>query len=141
MTADDVLPIGEEPTNEAPASLDYLITDYATLRANRERLDDATKEARRKEEAAEAKLFEALERLNLRSVKHDLGQFILNDLAWPAITDPVAAREWILAEMPEILNANQSKLAVVVREALRGERTMPPGMDAKFSRKINWRKS
>ena len=42
--------------------------------------------------------------------------------------------------MPEILLPNAARLAVVVREALRGERDMPPGVEARFTRKIGWRR-
>lgn len=147
MTDLDQLPIGgayvhtEAPAAEAPASLNQLIHDYADARTLREMNDDEGKRLREVETQYEAKLFDELERLTLRSVKHERGNFILSDLAWAAVTDVALSREWIEAEMPEILSPNATRLAVVVREAIRGEREMPPGIEAKFTRRINWRRS
>jgi glutathione S-transferase len=92
------------------------------------------------EDRATEALFDALERTGLRSVKHELGTFSLNDLAWPSITDAEAARKWAQAEMPELITLNNARLAVVVRDYLKGERdNLPAGVDFRTSRKIGWR--
>lgn len=132
---------GVAAASPGPGKFNDLIEAYALARANRERLDDETKAAREKEAAAEAALFDRMEQQNLRSVRHEqYGLFILNDLAWADVRDRAKAREWAENEMPELLLLNSSQLSTVVRAALRGERDMPPGVEAKFSRKINWRR-
>lgn len=124
------------------ASLQPLIAAYAIARTRREQVDDEAKKARAVETEAETALFDALERQNLRSVRSDeYGQFILNDLAWASVTDRDAARQWAENEMPELLLLNSSQLSVIVRQAAKGERDMPPGVEAKYSRRINWRRS
>lgn len=135
------LPIGAEPREATPA-LDRLIAEYVVARSRKEQLADELKGANQQEAIAEVRLFEAIEALGLRAVKSkEHGQFILSDLAWASTTDVERARDWLLAEMPEILTPNATKLAMIVREAIRGEREMPPGIEPKFTRRINWRKS
>jgi len=145
VVADDELPVGGIDTAAMPevkANLDALIEAYADARIVREEALDTVNRLRETEARLEARLFDEMEKLNVRSVRHARGLFILNDLAWADVTDEAAVRDWANAEMPEILLANRSKLATLVREALRGEReAMPPGVEPKFSRKINWRRS
>lgn len=141
MMADDALPIGVAEEAPAPERFEKLIADYAIARSRREQIEEEKKRASQAEAIAEAKLFDALEGAGLRSVRSkELGLFTLSDVAWAAVTDPVAARAWVDANMPEVLSMNATKLAVVVREAARGEREMPPGLDAKYTRRIGWRR-
>lgn len=138
---DDQIPIGEEAA-EPGKHLKGLIAEYAVKRRRREQIDDEKRAAQDAEAIAEARLFDAIEAQGLRSVKsEEFGLFILSDLAWAAVTDVAVAREWIDQEMPEILSPNATKLALIVREAIRGERSMPPGIEAKYTRRINWRRS
>lgn len=134
---------GDQPpvAAEARAGLDALIRAYVDARIVREAASAREKELRAIEDRAEADLFDAMERVNLRSATHDeLGMFILSDLAWAKVTDEAKAREWAEHEAPELLLLNRQRLAVVVREALKGERDMPPGVDWTTSRGVNWRR-
>lgn len=141
MTDVDELPIGPPP-REASGSLEPLIAAYAIARTRREQADAETKDLKATEAAAEVALFDAMERQGLHAVKSkDFGHFTLNDLAWADVQDKDRARQWAENEMPELLLLNASQLAVIVRQAARGEREMPPGVAAKFSRRINWRRS
>lgn len=121
--------------------LDALVTAYATARAIREEASDTEKRLRAIEGAAEGALFEALERLGLRSVRHrTLGLFTLNDMANAIVIDEVKLREWALIEMPELMLPNRMRLGKIVRDTLKEGGTMPPGTDVTFYRKINWRR-
>lgn len=136
----DEIDVGQGASAPSPA-LQQLIVEYALARTRREQHEDEGKAIRAREAELEALLFDAMENQGLRSVRHaQYGQFILNDLAWADVIDEAKVRAWADAEMPEILLANRSRLATVVREALKGDRDMPPGVEAKFSRKINWRR-
>ena len=127
---------------DAPEDINVLVGAYADARNIREEADDRAKRLREIEMALEVRLFDEMERLNLRSVRHARGLFSLNDLAWASVVDEALVRAWAENEMPEILLPNASRLAVVVRQALKGERdSMPPGVEPRFSRKINWRRS
>lgn len=138
---DNELPIGEAPHPESRASLDALVNAYADARRAREEADDRVKRLTDIEQRAETALFDEMERLNLRSVKHDRGLFMLNDLAWASVEDREAVLSWAQREFPELLTLNNQRLSVLVREYLKGERDeMPPGTGFKTSRKINWRR-
>lgn len=133
MTDDD--PIPERP------ELDALVVAYATARALRESVSDKEKEMRVTEGHAEAALFDGLERMNLRGVRHaEFGLFTLNDMASATVTDEKALREWAQEVMPELLLPNRARLSKVVRDSLKGEGEMPPGTEPSFYRKINWRR-
>lgn len=105
--------------------------------------EESIKDMRAEHDKAEGALFDALENTGARSVKTDDGTFSLNDLAWAKVEDPAVAREWAEHNRPELITLNHQKLAVIVREALKGEEgaVMPPGVTYTTSRKINWRKS
>jgi len=119
-----------------------LVNAYADARNAREEAADRTKRLGAVEAACEAALFDAMEKLNLRSVQHARGRFTLNDLAWASVADEDKAREWAEAAMPELLMLNRQRLSAVVRQFLRGERdAMPPGVDYSVSRKISWRRT
>jgi hypothetical protein len=146
-------PIEEElPAADAPwdenmgvpterVELDELVTAYAVARATREEASDREKRLRETEARVEGELFNALERLGLRSVRHrTLGLFSLNDMATAIVTDEVLLREWAEMEMPEILLPNRQRLGKVVRDALKEGEALPPGTDVSFYRKINWRR-
>lgn len=121
--------------------LDTLIEAYAVARSAREVISDQEKAARAVETKAELELFDAIERLGLRSVRHGvLGLFSLNDMANAVVTDAARLREWAEIEMPEILLPNRQTLGKVIRDALKEGRDLPPGTEAAFYRKINWRR-
>lgn len=128
----------------APAErveLDALVGAYAAARGVREEASDHEKRLRAIEAQAETALFEALERLGLRSVRHrTLGLFTLNDMANAVVTDELALRAWALIEMPELMLPNRQRLGKVVRDTLKEGGAMPPGTDVTFFRKINWRR-
>jgi hypothetical protein len=131
------LPIGGRAKDPG---INTLIEAYAAARSARLEAVERVKRLQLVEDRATADLFDAMERVDLRSVKHDrLGTFALNDLAWPKVSDEETARAWALTEFPEAITINRSRLAVIVREALAGERDMPPGVDYALSRKISWR--
>lgn len=125
---------------QAIPGINSLIEAYAAARSVRVEAQAHLKRCQAVEDRATADLFDAMERVNVRSLTHDtLGTFSLNDLAWPKVTDEEAARAWAQTEFPEAITINRQRLAVIVREALRGERQLPPGVDYSLSRKINWR--
>jgi hypothetical protein len=126
---------GERP------ELDASIEAYAVARSQREMVSDQEKRLREIEGRAEAALFEALERLGLRSVRHrTLGLFTLNDMANAVVIDEAALREWAQEEMPELLLPNRARLGKVVRDTMKEGGELPPGTDVSFYRKINWRR-
>lgn len=137
-----------KPVPAASGRVADLITEYASARTV---LSDAKARLvplQTAKDAAEAALFDFMENQDLRSVRHgELGLFILSDLAEPVMEDPRAFVAWAEDTMPELLTANRSRLAVVIREVLRGERSlgldseMPPGVAYTTRRTINWRRS
>lgn len=134
------LTLGQASNREAPPHIRELIEAYALARRVRDEAAARLKHFQEVEDKAAGALFDAIEAQGLRSVKHGaLGTFSLNDLAWAAITDPEKAREWALVANPELITLNASRLAVIVREALREGEPLPPGVDFRTSRKINWR--
>lgn len=147
MTDAEDLDIGVAPavtvdgSNPGLADINVLVMAYADSRVAREAAEEHAKQLRRAEEAIEVQLFDLMEKMNLRSVQHARGRFSLNDLAWPVTEDADAAREWAKIAQPDLLLLNNQRLAVIVREALRGERDMPPGVDFRTSRKISWRRT
>lgn len=145
MAGDDLLPFGGDAEGEpAPVvdrgALDGLIAAYADARNVREEADERAKRLREIEDRAEAELFDALERLSIRSVRHARGLFSLSDLAWASVLDEDSARQWAEAERPELLTLNRQRLSVIVREALKEAQPLPPGIDYKVTRKITWRR-
>lgn len=127
---------------DATGDLSALISAYADLRVRREASADHTKELKAAEDAAAVALFDAMERLSLRSVRHARGLFSLNDLAWPKLEDSEAAREWAKVAAPELLTLNLQRMQTRVREYVRGEADeLPPGVGYSISRGINWRRS
>lgn len=123
------------------SKLEPLIEKYAEAREVREQAAALTKAAAELEDLAEAALFDLMETQGLRSVRHKtLGLFSLNDLAWAKVSDEAVARAWAEATMPEIITLNRQRLSVVVRESLRGERDMPPGVEFSTTRNISWRR-
>jgi len=130
-----------DPTRTERPELNALMEAYAIARAGREAAGDVEKERRRIEDEAERQLFDAMERLQLRSARHDTyGLFTLNDMANAVVTDEGELRKWALEEMPELLLANRARLGKVVRDTLREGGVMPPGVDVAFKRGINWRR-
>lgn len=134
-TADPDPSAGERP------ELNTLIEAYAAARATREVISDQEKRLREVEAKAEGELFDALERLGLRSARHkDLGLFTLNDMANAVVNDESKLREWALEEMPELMLPNRQRLGKVVRDLMKEGGDLPPGTDVTFYRKINWRR-
>ncbi len=124
------------------AGIDDLVVAYATARANREAVSDEEKRLRDIEAKAELALFDRMEALNLRSVRHEkLGLFTLNDMANAVVTDAAALREWALEVMPELLSPNRQTLGKIVRDLLKEGGDLPPGIEPAFYRKINWRRA
>lgn len=122
--------------------LNDLIERYAELRREREEATALEKVRREVEDDAERELFDEMERLGLRSARHErYGLFILDDKAWPKITDSLAARGWAESEAPDLITLNSTRLGPYVREALKEGRELPPGVDFTLSRKIQWRRS
>lgn len=125
----------------APESLDAMIRAFSAARTQYEAADKRSKELHRVADELAIVLFDAMERLSLRSVRHELGTFSLNDLAWASIKDRDAALAWANAEMPELVTLNNQRLSVYIREWIRGEHPDPiPGVDFTASRGINWRR-
>jgi hypothetical protein len=123
----------------ASVNLDDLAAAYAKARADREEASDREKGLRVLEDQAQAELFNAMEARNLKSIRHrTLGTFTLNDLAWPSVVDGDALRAWALEVEPGILVTNSQRLGKVMRDAMKGEGEMPPGIEAVFTRKIKW---
>jgi hypothetical protein len=135
---------GAVDAEAAPANITELAELLAIKRTAREMADEESKRIRKEEEAVERDLFDALERVNLRSVKHKtLGTFSLNDLAWAKIEDRQRAIEWAEHVNPDLLTLNNQSLSKYVRDILRGEvegaTEPPPGVSYTVSRKITWR--
>lgn len=127
-------------TDQPTPELVDLIDAYVAARQRREQSDTQTKRLRTIEAQAEAALFAEIERQNLRSTRHKTwGLFYLNDAVSPSVTDEKALRDWALEAMPELLLANRSRLASVVRNAIKEGDDLPPGVDFSTYRKIGWR--
>ena len=135
-----LLDVLAQPTApEQRASLDYLIRAYAAARDKREVAGNEEKRLRVLEEDAERELFDALEQQGLHSIRHELGQFILDDKAWSKVIDPIAARGWAEEHQPDLITLNVTRLNPVVREALKNGDQLPPGVEYSIKRKIQWR--
>jgi hypothetical protein len=120
--------------------LDALIEAYVAARIAREAASVKENDLRSIEARAEMFLFEAMERHNLRGVRHrTLGQFLLNDIADATVTSNELVRAWALREHPEVLLPNYQRLGKVVRDALKEGDALPDGVEAVFRRKIAWR--
>lgn len=120
--------------------LKAIADDLADARLALERAMDAEKAARETYEAYEAELFDALENMGVRQFRTERGLFTQNDLAWAQVEDEAAARAWAEENRPELLLLNRQRLSVLVREALKGGATLPPGVNFTTSRKITWRR-
>lgn len=129
-----------EAANAPFAALANLLAD---ARVVLDEANDRAKEAQAAYDKVQAELFDALENAGLQQIRTERGLFRLNDLAWASVTDETAARAWADEHAPELITLNRQRLAVVVRNAIKGEdgATMPPGVEATFSRKITWRRS
>lgn len=135
---------------EAAGPIAGLVAEYAFAREALDEVKQRTKPFQERKDAAETALFDALENAGLKSVRHaTLGLFTLSDLAEPRVADPATFVAWAERAMPEVLTANRQRLAVVIREILRGDRPfasqdteygLPPGVDFSTRRNINWRK-
>lgn len=140
VEADPQVTIDDAIAAEKP-ELDELVGTYATARNVREAASDEEKRLRVIEGAAEAALFDAMERMSLRSVRsRELGLFTLNDMANATVTDEAKLREWALEEMPELMLPHRARLGKIVRDTLKEGGDLPPGTDVSFYRKINWRR-
>lgn len=129
-----------DPIPERP-ELNALMEAYAIARASREAAGDVEKERRKIEDEAERALFDAMERIGIRSARHEhYGQFSLNDLANAVVIDEPQLRAWALEEMPELMLPNRMRLGKVVRDTLKEGGTLPPGVEVEFKRGINWRR-
>lgn len=124
---------------EQRASLDYLIRAYAVAREKREAAGAEEKRLRVIEDDAERELFDALEQQGLHSIRHELGQFILNDQAWSKVVDPIAARGWAEEHAPDLITLNVTRLNPTVRNALKEGLELPPGVEYSIKRSIQWR--
>lgn len=139
MAVDGLGGLGGTPS-ASPRGLNALIEAYVAARSTREAAALRVKALQAIEDRATTDLFDAMERVNLRSAKHDtLGTFALNDLAWAKVTDEPTAREWAETAYPELLSVNRQRLSAIVREALREGDPLPPGVGFTTSRKISWR--
>lgn len=127
-----------------------LASDLADKRVELEEAQAVVKELQDTHDQYQERLFTALEDAGITSFRSERGLFSLNDLAWPAVEDEQALREWCEAYMPELLTANRQRLAVPLRRALRGEEVLPgtpdgqelpPGLSYRLSRKITWRRA
>jgi len=125
----------------ADGPLSALADRLADARNAMEEALDAAKTFGEAYAKVEAELFDALEQQGLTSIRTPRGLFRLNDMAWARIADAALAREWAEANMPEVITLNHTRLSVVVREALKGGRPIPPGIDFTMSRKITWRRT
>lgn len=120
--------------------LAYLITEYAQARIKYERAKDAAKLEQERMEAAERRLFDAMDAQGLRSVRsEDYGLFLLDDKAWASVTDEAEARKWAQNEHPELITLNRMRLSVLVREALKEGTPLPPGVSFSTAAGIGWR--
>lgn len=122
------------------ADIGAIANDLADARNERQRLADLVKDAQAVEDQYEAELFEALERLGVRSFRTERGLFSMNDLAWSSVEDEQLARSWAETHMPELLLLNRQRLSKVVRDALSEGNPLPPGVTFTTSRKITWRR-
>jgi len=122
------------------ADLKALADRLADARLVLDEAMDAEKAARAVYEEYEAQLFDELENLGIRQFRTDRGLFSMNDLAWAQVTDEAEARSWAEESQPELLLLNRQRLSVVVREALKEGRDLPPGVEFTTSRKITWRR-
>ena len=122
--------------------IEILAEAFAREKRALEAIKESEKEQSSITSKAEAALFDALEDAGLTSVKiAGLGSFRLNDLAWAKIEDRQAALEWAEQQRPEMLTLNHQQLSVVVRQAIKGEGEIPPGVTFTASRKIGWKKA
>lgn len=129
----------QEEGAPASAHIKDLIEAYAAARSVRTEAANRLKHLQAVEDQAAGALFDALEAQGLRSVRHELGLFSLNDLAWASITDPEKAREWALVAEPELITLNAQRLSKMIRDRLAEGEELPPGVDFRTTRKINWR--
>jgi len=122
--------------------IEALATQYAAAKRLLEGIKEDEKEQSKATASIEAALFDALEDAGLTSVKIDgLGSFRLNDLAWAKIEDRQLALAWADNNKPEMLTLNHQQLSMVVREAIKEDGEIPPGVTFTTSRKIGWRKA
>jgi len=122
-------------------TIEDLADRYARERTALDTLKEAVKMQEANTDKAAGALFDAIEAAGLRAVKVEgMGTFSLYDMAWAKIVDREKALAWAEANMPEVITLNHQQLSVVVRDALKGEVTMPDGVDFSSSRKISWRK-
>ena len=125
-------------TDDANALLNELAEELAHAKRVLEDAMDVEKNARAECEAVEAKLFDVLENVGIKSFRTDRGLFSRNELAWAQVTDEAAARQWAETDMPELLLLNRQRLSSLVRDILEEGKPMPPGVDFTTSRKIKW---
>jgi hypothetical protein len=121
-------------------TLDELAATYANKRVVREQYDHLLNNARKEEDEAQARLFDALEAQGLRAIRTPLGLFSLNDLPWAQVLDPVAAREWAEENMPELITLNIQRLSPFIRPFIKSGEELPPGVTFTVSRRITWRR-
>lgn len=136
--SNDLLDELAKPPDPRP-NVDYLVRAYAAARGKREVATAEEKRLREIEDDAARDLFDELERQGLRSIRHELGQFLLDDKAWSKVVDPVAARNWAEEHAPDLITLNTTRLNPFVREALREGTDLPPGVEYSIGRKIQWR--
>ena len=133
-----------ERTADHPAikRINHLIRRFSGAKLALEDAKSTEKEASKEASKIEAELFDALEDAGLRSVKVDgMGTYGLNDLAWASIDDRAQAMAWAEEQRPELLTLNHQQLSVLVRDSLKGDGEMPPGVTFTTSRRISWRKA
>lgn len=132
-----------------PSLTDYA-ERYALTRVYVESLRDALKLEQEKLDDDEARLFDAMEKLGIRAFRHgDYGQFLLSDLADATLPDPYVFVQWARDNAPELLIANRMRLGKLIRDHMKGDYEfpepgtptgLPPGVDFKTRRSINWRR-
>jgi hypothetical protein len=122
--------------------IETLAVAYAAAKRGLEKIKEQEKTQSKATQEIEAALFDALEDEGLTSVGiEDVGKFRLNDLAWAKIEDRALALAWADENRPEMLTLNHQQLSVVVRNALKGDGEIPPGVTFTASRKIGWTKA
>ena len=122
--------------------IEGLADAYAAAKRSLEAIKEQEKIQSTETARIEAELFTALEDEGLTSVGiAGLGKFRMNDLAWAKIEDREQALAWADQTRPEMLTLNHMQLSMVVRQALKGEGEMPPGVTFTTSRKIGWTKA
>ena len=132
--------IDAELAPPAPPNITNLARAYAVARARREEVSEQENQLRNIEASAEKELFDAMERMSQRAVRVDgLGMFSLNDIADGHVIDAARLREWAQHERPELLLPNYQTLGKIVRDAIKDEVPLPPGVEPVFRRKITWR--